>query len=324
MKKFLFLLLLPFMGLSQKNVFLRLTPVFNSQAFQTQTVYTGNNGQDVFLDHFKYYLSDITLIHDGGQVLSLEETVYLIDETNYTVYLGAQFVNNIEQVNFLIGVPKRFNTQAGALAQDISTYDASNALSFQSPSMYWGWTSGYMHMIAGGKADGNNDNVPESYFELHNLGNNNQKTVTNTNVIQTNSNVSQIDLNFECHIDRWLNGINLATLGVLHGETGLNVTVMQNVNTQNVFEQPATAGIALVNEATVQVSSQQGAIQCTWFGQDTQTEIILLDQSGRQIRKQTLGNSAGQFSWISLNPGMYFIQYTDQQGKEQSRQVLVF
>jgi hypothetical protein len=324
MKKFMFLLFLPFLGFSQKNVFLRLTPVFNSQSFQTQTVYTGNNGQDVFLDHFKYYLADITLVHDGGQVLNLDETVYLIDEANYTIYLGAHPVSNIEQVNFMVGVPKRFNTQAGALAQDISSYDASNALSFQSPSMYWGWTSGYMHMIAGGKADGNNDNVPESYFELHNLGNNNQKMVTTTNVIQTNTTVNQIDLNFECHIDRWLNGINLATLGVLHGETGLNLTAMQNVNTQVVFDQPATAGVSIVNQAAVQLSSQQGAIQCAWVGQASETEIVLLDQSGRQIRKQTLGNSAGQFTWISLNPGMYFIQYVDQQGKEQSRQVLVF
>jgi len=324
MKKLIFLFFLPFLGLSQKNVFLTLAPVFNTQSFQTQTVYTGNNGQEVSFDYFKYYLADITLIHDGGQVLNLTETVYLIDEANYTVYLGAQLVNNIEQVNFLIGVPKRFNTQTGALAQDISTYDASNALSFQSPSMYWGWTSGYMHMITGGDSDGNNDNVPESYFELHNLGNNNQQMVMNTNVIQTNTNVNQVDLNFECHIDRWLNGINLATLEILHGETGLNLTSMQNVNTQVVFDQPTTAGVAQVSQAAVQLSSQQGAIQCMWFGQHSETEIVLLDQSGRQIRKQTLGNTAGQFTWIGLTPGMYFTQYVDQQGKEQSRQVFVF
>jgi hypothetical protein len=324
MKKLIFLLFLPFLGLSQKNIFLKLKPVFDTQSFQTQTVYSGNNGQEVTLDYFKYYLADITIIHDGGQVLTLGETVYLIDDVNYTVYLGAHPVTTVEQVNFLIGVPKRFNTQSGALAQDISSYDASNALSFQSPSMYWGWSSGYMHMITGGKADGNNDNVPESYFELHNLGNNNQQMVTKNNIIQANPNANQVDLNFDCHIDRWLNGMNLATLGVLHDETGLNITAMQNVNTQDVFEQPATAGVSIVDQAAVQLSSQQGAIQCAWVGQHSETEIMLLDQSGRQIRKQTLGNSAGQFTWISLNPGMYFIQYVDQQGKEQSRQVLVF
>jgi hypothetical protein len=324
MKKLIFLLFLPFFGLSQKNIFLTLTPVFNTQSFQTQTVYTGNNGQEVTLDYFKYYLADITIIHDGGQVLTLGETVYLIDDADYTVYLGAHPVTTVEQVNFLIGVPKRFNTQSGALAQDISSYDASNALSFQSPSMYWGWSSGYMHMITGGKADGNNDNVPESYFELHNLGNNNQQMVTKNNVIQTNTNANQVDLNFDCHIDRWLNGINLATLGVLHDETGLNVTAMQNVNSQVVFDQSATAGVPTANQVAIQFSSQQGAIQCAWTGQLSETEIMLYDSFGRAMRKQSIGNAVGQFTWIGLTPGMYFVQYTDEKGQTLSRQVVAF
>lgn len=324
MKKLIFLLFLPFLGLSQKNIFLRLKPVFDTQSFQNQTVYTGNNGQEITLDYFKYYLADITIIHDGGQVLTLGETVYLIDDANYTVYLGAHPVTTVEQVNFLIGVPKRFNTQAGALAQDISSYNASNALSFQSPSMYWGWSSGYMHMITGGKADGNNDNIPESYFELHNLGNNNQQMVTNNNVIQANTSANQVELNFDCHIDRWLNGINLATLGILHDETGLNITAMQNVNTQVVFDQPANADISIVSESAIQFSSQQGAIQCTWTGKLSETEIVLLDSFGREMRKQSLGNTAGQFTWIGLTPGMYFVQYADEKGQAQSRQVLVF
>jgi len=324
MKKLIFLLFLPFLGLSQKNIFLRLKPVFDTQTFQSQTVYTGNNGQEITLDYFKYYLADITIIHDGGQVLTLGETVYLIDDANYTIYLGAHPVTTVEQVNFLIGVPKRFNTQSGALAQDISTYDASNALSFQSPSMYWGWSTGYMHMITGGKADGNNDNVPESYFELHNLGNNNQQMVTNTNVVQANTSANQVELNFDCHIDRWLNGINLATLGILHDETGLNITAMQNVNTQDVFDQPANADISIVSQSAIQFSSQQGAIQCTWTGKLSESEIMLFDSFGRELGKQSLGNTTGQFTWIGLTPGMYFVQYADEKGQAQSRQVLVF
>ncbi|MEN9988587.1 MAG: hypothetical protein RLZZ585_1626 [Bacteroidota bacterium] len=324
MKKLIFLLFLPFLGLSQKNIFLRLKPVFDTQTFQSQTVYTGNNGQEITLDYFKYYLADITIIHDGGQVLTLGEIVYLIDDANYTVYLGAHPVTTVEHVNFLIGVPKRFNTQSGALAQDISTYDASNALSFQSPSMYWGWSTGYMHMITGGKADGNNDNVPESYFELHNLGNNNQQMVTNTNVVQANTSANQVELNFDCHIDRWLNGINLATLGILHDETGLNITAMQNVNTQDVFDQPANADISIVSQSAIQFSSQQGAIQCTWTGKLSESEIMLFDSFGRELRKQSLGNTTGQFTWIGLTPGMYFVQYADEKGQAQSRQVLVF
>jgi hypothetical protein len=35
-------------------------------------------------------------------------------------------------------------------------------LSFQTPSMYWGWQAGYMHMILGGYADDNGDGSLEA------------------------------------------------------------------------------------------------------------------------------------------------------------------
>ena len=324
MKKSLLIFLLPFLGFAQKNIFLNIDPLFNNQAFLPQVVYMSNNGQNVALDYLKYYLSDISITHDGGQVLDLSQTVYLMDDTHHSIYLGAHNVTNIEQVYFLVGVPSRFNTQAGALAQDISSYDASNALSFQSPSMYWGWQAGYMHMIVGGKADGNNDQIPEAYFELHNLGNHNQQAVSFANVIQTNTTTSQIDLNFNCQIDHWLNGINLATVGVLHDETGINSQVMQNVNTKAVFAQVANASVPTIDKDVLQFSSMQGGIQCAWTNLDKELQLNLVDQNGQILRHQSVSNEQGQFTWIGLTPGMYFIQFSDQKGAVQSRQVLVF
>jgi hypothetical protein len=324
MRKLLFFFLLPFAGFTQKNIFLNIAPVFNDQAFIPQVVYMSNNGQNVALDYLKYYLADISITHDGGQVLDLSQTVYLMDDANHSIYLGAHDVTNIEQIYFLVGVPSRFNTQAGALAQDISLYDASNALSFQSPSMYWGWAAGYMHMIVGGKADGNNDQIPEAYFELHNLGDHNQRSVSFASVLQTNTNATQIDLNFNCHVDHWLNGINLATVGIAHDETGVNVQVMQNVLSKAVFSQGADASVSNLEKETIQFASQQGAIQCAWTSLEKHVTLELIDQSGKIVRKQQLTNEQGQFTWIGLNPGMYFIQYTHPSGTEKSQQVVVF
>jgi hypothetical protein len=239
------------------------------------------------------------------------------------LFLGQQTVNQIEEVNFLVGVPSRFNTEAGALAQDISLYPETSALSFQSPSMYWGWAAGYMHMVVEGKADGNNDQNPEAFFQLHNFGDHSQAPVSLTNVIQTNTNATQIDVLLNCHIDRWLNNINLASVGILHGEDGLNLEVMQNVLSQNVFDQPANASVTNLTKDIVQFSSQQGAIQCTWKGLEKGLTLNLIDQSGSLLRSQSI-SSQGQFAWIALSAGIYFIQYTDQEGLNQSRQVYVF
>ena len=323
MRFLLIILLFPILGFSQKDLFLTLKPVFGTQDYQTQTNYVGNNGKVVKLEYLKYYLGDLSIVHDGGQILDLSESVYLIGDTPFTLFLGQQTVNQIEEVNFLVGVPSRFNTQAGSLAQDISLYPETSPLSFQSPSMYWGWAAGYMHMVVEGKADGNNDQNPEAFFQLHNFGDHSQAPVSLTNVIQTNTNATQIDVFLNCHIDRWLNNINLASVGILHGEDGLNLEVMQNVLSQNVFDQPANASVTNLTKDIVQFSSQQGAIQCTWKGLEKGLTLNLIDQSGSLLRSQSI-SSQGQFAWIALSAGIYFIQYTDQEGLTQSRQVYVF
>jgi hypothetical protein len=323
MRFLLIILLFPILGFSQKDLFLTLKPVFGTQDYQTQTNYVGNNGKVVKLEYLKYYLGDLSIVHDGGQILDLSESVYLIGDTTFTLFLGQQTVNQIEEVNFLVGVPSRFNTEAGALAQDISLYPETSALSFQSPSMYWGWAAGYMHMVVEGKADGNNDQNPEAFFQLHNFGDHSQAPVSLTNVIQTNTNATQIDVLLNCHIDRWLNNINLASVGILHGEDGLNLEVMQNVLSQNVFDQPANASVTNLTKDIVQFSSQQGAIQCAWTGLEKGLTLNLIDQSGSLLRSQSISGQ-GQFAWNALSAGIYFIQYTDQEGLTQSRQVYVF
>ena len=323
MRFLLIILLFPILGFSQKALFLTLKPVFGTQDYQTQTNYVGNNGKVVKLEYLKYYLGDLSIVHDGGQILDLSESVYLIGDTTFTLFLGQQSVNQIEEVNFLVGVPSRFNTQAGSLAQDISLYPETSPLSFQSPSMYWGWAAGYMHMVVEGKADGNNDQNPEALFQLHNFGDHSQAPVNVTNVIQTNTNATQIDVFLNCHIDRWLNNINLASVGILHGEDGLNLEVMQNVLSQNVFDQPANASVTSLTKDIVQFSSQQGAIQCAWTGLEKGLTLNLIDQSGSLLRSQSISGQ-GQFAWSALSAGIYFIQYTDQEGLTQSRQVYVF
>ena len=263
----------------QKNIFLHIDPLFGSQPFALNQTFTGNDGVAVSIEHFNYYLSDVKIFHDNGQQTNLLTDIWLITPTQHTLYLGYFAIQQIDSINFTIGVPKRYNTQTGALAQDISTYPEIHPLSFQSPSMYWGWSFGYMHMIAGGKADSNNDGVPNAYFELHNLGNNNQQSVT-LPAIQTTSG-NQIDLHYNCHVDRWFNQMPLSSVGVLHGETGLNLSVMQNVNTQDVF--------ALNPAATIQENHN---LFVSW--KQTPTEITIHGIQNQGIENFQVFSNTGQ------------------------------
>ena len=142
-------------------------------------------------------------------------------------------------------------------------------------------------------------------------------------MIQTNSDPNQIDVQLICHIDRWLNNINLASVGILHGEDGLNLEVMQNVSTQVVFEQSATASTSTLQKDILQFSSSEGSVECAWTGLEKELTVNLMDQSGKILRSQSLSSVQGQFTWNGLKPGMYFVQFADQHG-QQSRQVMVF
>jgi hypothetical protein len=304
----------------QKNIFLHIDPLFGSQPFALNQTFTGNDGVAVSIEHFNYYLSDVKIFHDNGQQTNLLTDIWLITPTQHTLYLGYFAIQQIDSINFTIGVPKRYNTQTGALAQDISTYPEIHPLSFQSPSMYWGWSFGYMHMIAGGKADSNNDGVPNAYFELHNLGNNNQQSVTLPAIQTTTGN--QIDLHYNCHVDRWFNQMPLSSVGVLHGETGLNLSVMQNVNTQDVF--------ALNPAATIQenhnlfVSWKQTPTEITIHGIQNQgiENFQVFSNTGQKLLDVDVQNAVASIPLDRLSSGFYLVSVQGSHGQFQSFRIV--
>ena len=300
---------------AQKNIFLNLTPLFGNQTFALNQTFIGNDGIAVEIQDFNYYLSDVKIFHDNGQQTNLPTSIWLVTPTQHSLYLGYLAVEQIDSINFTIGVPKRYNTQAGALAQDISTYPETHPLSFQSPSMYWGWSFGYMHMITGGKADSNNDGVPNAYFELHNLGNNNQQSVT-LPTIQTTTG-SQTDLFYTCHIDRWLNQMPLSSVGVLHGETGLNQSVMQNVNTQDVFTLNPAATIQ--ENHNLFVSWKQNATEITIQGLQNQSikNYQVFSNTGQKVLDHQVNTPSASVPLEQLQSGLYLIRTEMNNGKTQ-------
>jgi hypothetical protein len=314
MKAIGFILSLMFVlnAFAQKNIFLNIEPKFGNQSFVLNQTYIGNDGVAVEIQDFNYYLSDVSIFHDNGQQTDLSNDIWLVTSTQHSLYLGYLGIDQLDSICFTIGVPKRYNTQSGSLAQDISTYPETHPLSFQSPSMYWGWAFGYMHMIVGGKADNNNNGIPNAYFELHNLGNNNQQTVT-LPLIQTNIG-SQIDLSINCHLDRWLNQMPLSSVGVLHGETGLNQNVMQNILTQDVFTLDAAAQTVShqINPFTWMQSANEVTVFCD------QNEVIdhfkVYANTGQLLLEGAPFLSTAIIPLDHFNSGVYLFQIETSKG----------
>jgi hypothetical protein len=298
---------------SQKDVFLNISPVFNADPLQMDVTLVHNNGDSYALDHFDYYVSDVTVTHDGGQESSSLEAVYLMEPENHTVYLGNFDLESIEQIEFTVGVPPRLNTQDGAEAMDISSYPETHPLSFQIPSMYWGWSFGYMPMIIGGSGAG-------GFFELHSVGQGLQKKV-DLPVIQTEFSSSQINIELNCHVDRWVNGIQLSSVNVMHGASPENVLAMNNVNTENVFTISPSASILSLAQLPLGIYFSSGQLFYSNLPESTQ-ELAVYDPLGRLVLSSRISNPKGAIDLQGQHRGPVFVFCKDLNGEVLEKQTL--
>ena len=270
------MLLVASYSFSQNNLFLSFEPKVGGQDLLLNTNVQDLNGTFMKIEDFNYYVSNIHVIYDGGQDLDLSDTILLVKADNYTFKMGVLEVPNIEEIKFSIGVPQAINHQ------DISQYPEDHFLSWQSPSMHWGWTSGYKFLLIDGFGDNTSDSNPNNLFQLHCLGDPNFKNVSIP--MGATYSVDQTDIIVFCNLDEWMYGANPGTVGVLHGDNGLNADIMTNANTRNVFEQPGNVGIVELNDQAELFFFENGNdMNISWSDMTGIDSYQLIDMNGRII-----------------------------------------
>jgi hypothetical protein len=293
----------------QKNVFLKISPKVNGADLVLGTNYTDFQGVDFNLDHFNYYLSGLRITHDGGQLLDMSQEVYLVKPDAHDLYLGFLDVTSIESVQFNIGVPANLNTASGPDAIDISLYPSDHPLSFQEPSMYWGWSAGYMFLVSGGYADSNADGIADAYFELHNLGGHNYTETPVIPIVQTNVGNDQIDVYMDCNIEQWLKSVPIETIGIMHGSLSYNESSMYNVTTEPVFTQPVNAGTTHLNSLNSEIYYSTGMVY--WKNMPAEGFVVLCDMTGKELLHKAIGEEDGSLNLGDIPSGIYLFQVFD-------------
>jgi hypothetical protein len=288
---------------AQKQVNLHFTPKVESSELAMNQVVTVNEVK-VNFDHFNYYISNLHIIHDGNQDLDLSDTVFLVKANDFRLNLGQLNIENVEKIKFGVGVPEILNHL------DISQYNENHPLSFQSPSMHWGWAAGYMHMIVGGYADGNNDGIPEAYFELHNLGDINffELELQTTNF---NTSENQSDIFIDCNLDNWLSTINLGTVNIKHGENGVNKIVMENLNAFPVFTSSSSASTKTLTKFNGEIyfEKNENALTISWKEIFNANKIELISISGKIMNENNEIGNQGSIRFENLKNGIYFVNF---------------
>ncbi len=220
MKRFYLLSLLLVAGLftfAQQNVTFHINHKLGANAFDYGVDGVNNLGNPFRVNRLEYYVAEITLIHDGGQEIVVPDTWILVDASRSTeVPLGSFPVTSLEAVRFGIGV------QASHNHLDPASYPNDHPLALQSPSMHWGWASGYFFAAVDGVGG---SNFAQS-FEIHALNDVNyfQQTIATSGTISGQDLVIALDANYEMAFK----DIDVSTSFSNHGGTGSALKLLTN------------------------------------------------------------------------------------------------
>lgn len=223
---------------AQKNVTLHITHKLGTAPFGFNETAQNNLSQNFKISRIDYYISGIKVIHDGGIELSLPDH-YILAKGSAALAedLGSLNVTNVEGIKFSIGVEAPTNNE------DPTLYPAGHPLYLQSPSMHWGWASGYRFVAMEGTAG----NISSNAFEIHGLGNNNYFTQT---VMAAGENTgNEIHIYLDADYIEALKDINVAAGPIDHGVDATDLKLLQNFR-DHVFK-AGSRPTSVKNQSTV-------------------------------------------------------------------------
>ncbi|MFK7787085.1 MAG: MbnP family protein [Crocinitomicaceae bacterium] len=293
---------------AQINVNIDFRPRVNGNHLTLNTTVQDLTGVDMTIEFFNYYVSNVHIIHDGGQDLDLSDTVFIVTTDDHTLELGMLNVTNIESIDFGIGVPQSLNHE------DITQYNEGHPLSWQTPSMHWGWTSGYKFLLVNGYGDSNNDGNTDAVFQIHSLGDANYKSVSMAVIPTVLPTATTIVI--DCNLDEWMYNFDPGNDGVHHGEVGPNAAVMNNVDNRPVFTLPGNAGIDSPTETdgTITYSMNNELVTFNWKDVQNVEQFRLIDLSGRVIESGEATEFSGTHTTQVQRSGSYFFYLMDSNG----------
>lgn len=225
---FLFIALFS-VNLSAGNITLQINHTVGDEVIElTDGVYEQDNTAQAFnITRCQYYISEIQLVHDGGQTIDLTD-LYLLVNANQTDYdLGEhEEVVNLEAINFNIGVPEEINHGDPAL------WPSDHPLGLANQNMHWGWTSGYRFIALEGET--NPGTNLETTFQFHAVADKYYTAISleTIGVINEEGNAAIV---LESDIQKLIKDVTLQG-NIEHGEGPSNAILIGNFAFNNVFE----------------------------------------------------------------------------------------
>lgn len=192
---------------AQNSVKLNINHKLGDVDFAMNQAAKNNMDHNFSITRLEYYISEITLIHDGGKETLIQDLWVLANASTKTeVNLGEYAISSLEKVRMHIGVDLAHNHL------DPSSYESTHPLAPKFPSMHWGWTAGYRFVALEGYGGADLNQL----VQLHGLGDGNYfATEVNVDLKADNN---EVTINLDADYTKALENISVNSGVIVHGD----------------------------------------------------------------------------------------------------------
>ncbi len=271
------------------------------QTFAYNLASQSSMGYAFNITRLQYYISEIKLIHNGGQITPVTDLYFLVDPAVMSEFeLGNFPVTNLEQIQFSVGVDPAHNHL------DPSTYPNGHPLAPQSPSMHWGWSSGYRYIALEGFAGANSNELFNNY-QIHTVGDANYRTVSIP--VAGEMDGDNMAIHLQADYTHLLDAINVSGGTISHSANGVSKKISENAR-DFVFSPAEITGIVEPGiSGTFQISPNPSNGETTIhydLPKFSQLNLIVTDLTGRTVMNKEMEVSKNSFTFnFNWNSGIY-------------------
>lgn len=311
---------------AQTNFILDIDHKSGDKAFDPAKTAKNDLGNDFNVARLEYYISKISILHDGGKETEAKDVYALINPvssasaTSTEVLLGKYSnITTVEGIKFHIGVNPEVNNQ------DPTQWPAAHPLAPKMPSMHWGWTAGYRFVAMEGKSGSGVSNI----YEFHALGNDYYYTVQ---IPLTAQDVfGQMRMQLKADYTKTLNSIDISTGKITHGVGAETVTLLQNfrdeVFTSSTGQKNILASVAKTvspNAMAVYPNPSTGTVSIDVTDKSLDiTSIEITDITGKVIQTIAATNWTTATNTTLTVKGVYLVNMMSNQQRLLTKKLII-
>jgi hypothetical protein len=308
-----------FASKGQVDVTIHMHQKLGDQPFAHNAVVQTAAGYYVKITRLQYYISEVRLIHDGGQITPVADQYFLVaPATDSILDLGSFDITTLEGIEYSLGV------DAGHNHLDPAIYPSSHPLAPKNPSMHWGWTAGYRFIALEGFAGATAGAVTNN-FQIHTIDDSNYKTVS----MNTAGELTEGHLAIHVNADylKMFEGINAQNGIISHAANGASKKQMDNLEAI-VFSAEGTTGTIHLDpsiEFAVSPNPSKGLLHLSYdLSKFRTSELVVSDLTGRIMSRQFIPVITNDFTFeMDVPTGAYIINVISDGNLVVSRKVSI-